>query len=87
MSGPDCVHRCVEMGAFISQRVVYPIRNQDFLDLVRFAGQDVELEGGVRQKVLTVSHARALTVSRSRCGVRAKRGGVILTVRCESGSG
>ena len=67
MSDRDCVWRCIEMGAqyvFISQGIVYPIRNQDFVDLMRLAGQDVQLEGEVRQRVLTVSHVRPLTVSR-----------------------
>lgn len=64
MSGRDCVHRCVEMGAqyvFVSHGVVYSIRNQDFVGLTRFAGQDVELEGEVRKNLLTVSHVRPLT--------------------------
>lgn len=68
LSDRDCVHRCVVMGAhyvFISQGVVYPIRNQDFVDLTQFAGQDVQLEGEVRQNLLTVSHVRPLAVSRS----------------------
>ena len=68
LSDRDCVHRCVLMGAhyvFISQGVVYPIRNQDFVDLTQFAGQDVQLEGEVRQNLLTVSHVRPLAVSRS----------------------
>lgn len=69
MSRRDCVRRCIEMGAqyvFISQGVVYPIRNPEFADLMRLAGQDVQLEGEVREKVLTVSHVRPLTaVSRS----------------------
>ncbi len=68
LSDRDCVHRCVLMGAhyvFISQGVVYPIRNQDFVDLTQFAGQDVQLEGEVRQNLLTVSYVRPLAVSRS----------------------
>ena len=68
LSRRDCVRRCVEMGAhyiFVSQGIVYTIRNQDFVDLTRFAGQDVQLEGEVRQHVLTVSHVRPLTASRS----------------------
>jgi hypothetical protein len=67
LSDHDCVNRCVLMGAhyvFISQGVVYAIRNQDFVDLTRFAGQDVQIEGEVQQNVLTVSHVRPLTVSR-----------------------
>lgn len=68
MSGRDCVQRCIEMGAhyvFVSQGVVYAIRNQDLVDLTRLAGQDVHLEGEMRQNLLTVSHVRPLTVSRS----------------------
>lgn len=68
MSGRDCVQRCVEMGAhyvFVSQGVVYSIRNQDHVDLTRLAGQDVQLEGEMRQNLLTVSYVRPLTVSRS----------------------
>jgi hypothetical protein len=68
MSGGDCVRRCVEMGAqyvFVSQGVVYPIRNQDFVDLTQFAGQNVQLEGEVRQNLLTVSHVRPLNVRHS----------------------
>ncbi len=67
LSDRDCVQRCVLMGAhyvFISQGVVYTIRNQDFSDLTRLAGQDVQLEGEVRQNVLTVVRVRPLTVSR-----------------------
>lgn len=50
---------------FISRGVVYVIRNQDFVDLAPFAGQDVELEGEMRQRLLTVSHVRPLSVRRS----------------------
>jgi hypothetical protein len=68
MSGRDCVRRCVEMGAayvFVSQGIVYTIRNQDLEDLTRLAGQDVEIEGEVRQNLLTVSSVRPAAVSRS----------------------
>ena len=56
------------MGAhyvFVSQGVVYPIHNQGFADLTHLAGQDVQLEGIVRQHVLTVSQVRPLTAHRS----------------------
>ena len=79
MSGRDCVRRCVELGAkyvFISDGIVYPIRNQDFQDLIRLAGQDVELEGEVRQKMLTVSRVSPLTVSRSNNARRLRQGRV-----------
>jgi len=72
LSDRDCVQRCVLMGAhyvFISQGVVYTIRNQDFVDLTRLAGQDVQVEGEVRQNLLTVVRVRPLTVSRSNDGV------------------
>ena len=68
MSRGDCVRRCVEMGAqyvFVSQGVVYSIRNQDFAELTHLAGQDVQLEGKVRQHALTVSQVRPLTAHRS----------------------
>jgi hypothetical protein len=68
VSGRDCVRRCVEMGAeyvFVSQGVVYTIRNQALVDLTRLAGQDVEIEGEVRQNLLTVSSVRPAAVSRS----------------------
>lgn len=67
MSGRDCVRRCIEMGAqyvFVTEDVVYVIRNQDFADLMHLAGQDVELEGEVQQNLLTVSHVRVLTARR-----------------------
>jgi hypothetical protein len=41
MNGADCVRRCVEMGAeyvFVSQGIVYPIQNQDFVALMHLAG-------------------------------------------------
>lgn len=79
ISGRDCVRRCVELGAkyvFISDGIVYPIRNQDFQDLLRLAGQDVELEGEVRQKMLTVSRVSPLTVSRSNNARRLRQGRV-----------
>lgn len=72
----DCVHRCVLMGAhyvFVAQGVVYPIRNQDFVDLMRFAGRDVQLEGEMRQNMLTVVRVRPLTVSRSNDGVSSRK--------------
>lgn len=68
ISDRDCVRRCVLMGAqyvFVSQGVVYVIRNQDSVDLSQFAGQHVQLEGKMRQNLLTVSHVRPLTPSRS----------------------
>lgn len=63
MSDRDCVGRCVEKGAqyvFVSDGVVYPIRNQRFGDLQRFAAQDIQLEGEVWGNQLTVSHIRSL---------------------------
>lgn len=68
MTGGDCVRRCVELGAeyvFVSEGVVYPIRNQDFVELMHLAGQDVQLEGRVRRNLLTVSLVRPLTAHRS----------------------
>jgi anti-sigma factor RsiW len=72
MSSRDCVRRCVEMGAqyvFVSEGVVYSIRNQDLVDLTTWAGQDVQLEGEVRHNVLTVSSVRPLTARRSAYGL------------------
>ena len=69
----------VELGAqyvFISEGIVYSIGNQDFQDLVRLAGQDVQLEGEVRHKVLTVSRISPLTVGRSN-GTRSQRTGSV----------
>jgi hypothetical protein len=68
ISRGDCVRRCVEMGAhyvFVSQGVVYSIRNQGLADLTHLAGQDVQLEGKVQQHVLTVSQVRPLIARRS----------------------
>lgn len=61
MNGGHCVRRCIEMGAryvFVSRGIVYSIRNQDFSSLTQWAGQTVEVEGTVRQNVLTVSQVR-----------------------------
>jgi hypothetical protein len=79
LSDHDCVQRCVLMGAryvFISQGVVYTIRNQDFVDLTRLAGQDVHLEGEVRQNLLTVVRVRSVTVGRSNESVFSGKGRV-----------
>lgn len=68
MSGRDCVRRCVEIGVqyvFVSEGVVYSIRNQDLVDLTTWAGQDVQLEGEVRHSVLMASHVRPLTARQS----------------------
>jgi hypothetical protein len=68
MNGGDCIRRCVEMGAeyvFVSQGVVYSLRNQDFVELRHLAGQDVQLEGEVRRNLLTVSQVHPLTARRS----------------------
>ena len=62
----------IEMGAqyvFVSEGVVYSIRNQDLVDLTTWAGQDVQLEGEVRHNVLTVSSVRPLTARRSAYGL------------------
>ena len=59
--GRDCVRLCIELGAqfiFVSDGTIFSIRNQAFEDLARFAEQDVEIEGEVRGKQLTVSHVR-----------------------------
>jgi hypothetical protein len=75
LSRGDCVRRCVEMGAhyvFVSQGVVYSIRNQSLVDLTHLAGQDVLLEGKVRQHVLTVSQVRPLTARRSNDDVHTR---------------
>jgi hypothetical protein len=79
MSGGDCVRRCVELGAqyvFVSEGVVYLIRNQELQDLVRVAGQEVELQGEVRMNLLTVSRVSPLTVNRSNNIRRSRHGRV-----------
>ena len=79
MSGGNCVQRCIQMGAhyvFVSQGVVYAIRNQDLVALARLAGQDVQLEGEVRQNLLTVSQVRPLTVRHSNNGSLSRHVGV-----------
>jgi hypothetical protein len=48
---------------FISDGVVYSIRNQDFGALTRFAGQDVQVEGNVRENMLTVKRVRPVRVN------------------------
>ncbi|PYR44679.1 MAG: hypothetical protein DMF89_27175 [Acidobacteria bacterium] len=66
MSSRECLERCIEKGAqyvFVSEGVVYPIRNQQFADLARFAEQDIELEGRVQHSQLTVSRIRPLNLS------------------------
>lgn len=63
MSDRDCVGRCVEKGAhyvFVSNGVVYRIRNQSFSDLPRFAAYDVQLEGRLWRNQLTVSHIESI---------------------------
>jgi hypothetical protein len=68
ISRGDCVRRCVEMGAhyvFVSQGVIYAIRNQDFRDLSDLAGEEVQLEGKLQQQVLTVSQVRPAAGHRS----------------------
>ena len=64
--GHQCTRFCVLNGAeyvFISDGVVYSIRNQDFAALTQFADQAVQVEGKVRQNVLTVEHVRPLGVT------------------------
>jgi hypothetical protein len=64
------------MGAryvFVSDGVVYSIRNQDFAELTHLAGQDVQLEGRVRQHELTVSQMRPLTVRGSNDAVYSRK--------------
>jgi hypothetical protein len=76
MNAGDCVRGCVAMGAqyvFVSKGVVYPIRNQDFVELVQLAGQEVELEGKVRRNLLTVSQVRPLTARHSGSGRSSKK--------------
>jgi hypothetical protein len=58
---------------FVSKGVVYPIRNQDFVELVQLAGQEVELEGKVRRNLLTVSQVRPLTARHSGSGRSSKK--------------
>jgi hypothetical protein len=76
MDGGDCVRRCVELGAeyvFVSEGIVYPIRNQDFVDLMHLAGQEVQLEGEVRRNLLTVAHVRPLAARGSDAGRPSKQ--------------
>jgi hypothetical protein len=64
MAGRDCVRLCVELGAryvFVSNGATFPIRNQGFTDLARFAEQDVEVEGQLRGNRLTVAQIRPST--------------------------
>jgi hypothetical protein len=66
MTGRQCVERCIEKGAqyvFVSAGDVYPIRNQQFADLARFAEQAIELEGRVQHSQLTVSRITPLDLS------------------------
>lgn len=66
LNSQECVRRCILTGAkyvFISGGVVYSIRNQDLGALTEFAGQDVQVEGEVRQNVLTVERVRPLGVT------------------------
>jgi hypothetical protein len=59
------------MGAeyvFVSQGVVYSIQNQDYVDLMHLAGQEVQLDGEVQRNVLTISHVRPLAARRSDIG-------------------
>ena len=61
MARRDCVRLCVELGAryvFIANGATFPIRNQGFADLARFAEQDVEVEGQLRGHRLTVAQIR-----------------------------
>lgn len=79
MSGRDCVLRCIGLGAryvFVSQDVVYQIRNQDLEDLDRLAGQEVVLEGRVRDKVLTVSRISPLSANHANHTRRSRHGRV-----------
>jgi len=66
MTSRECVERCIEKGAqyvFVSEGVIFPIRNQQFADLARFAEQDIELEGKVQHSQLTVSRIAPLNLS------------------------
>jgi hypothetical protein len=61
MNETDCVRRCVELGAqyvFLSDGVIYLIRNQGLDDLAHLAGRDVHLEGVVENEVVTVSRVQ-----------------------------
>jgi hypothetical protein len=82
MSRGDCVRRCVEMGAhyvFVSQGVIYSIRNQDFAALEHLAGQDVQLEGEVLEHVLTVAQVRPVTARRSNGDLPLGEGELVAT--------
>jgi hypothetical protein len=64
------------MGAhyvFVSDGVIYAIRNQDFAGLTGLAGEEVQLEGNVQQHVLTVSHVRPTAGRRSSNDVSSRK--------------
>jgi hypothetical protein len=68
LSRGDCVRRCIDMGAhyvFVSQGVIYAIRNPDFGGLTGLAGEEVQLEGHVQQNMLTISQVRPAAGHRS----------------------
>lgn len=77
MSERDCVGRCIEKGGryvFVSDGVVYRIRNQSFSDLARFAAQDIQLEGRLWRDQLTVSHIESIDhVADARSGLARRR--------------
>ena len=77
MSERDCVGRCNEKGGryvFVSDGVVYRIRNQSFSDLARFAAQDIQLEGRLWRDQLTVSHIESIDhVADARSGLARRR--------------
>jgi hypothetical protein len=77
MSDRDCVGRCVEKGAhyvFVSNGIVYGIRNQSFGDLGRFAAQDIQLEGRLWRNQLTVSRIESVEhVAEARSGTPPTR--------------
>ena len=73
MTGRECVERCIEKGAqyvFVSDGVVYPIRNQQFADLPRFVEQEIKLEGRLQDSLLTVSRITPVNLSRRTPGDR-----------------
>ena len=58
----DCTLPCVGRGAkfvFVSESIVHPIHNQDFPDLLRPAGAQVQMVGTLADDAIVVSRLTA----------------------------
>ncbi len=58
LPAPECTKVCVKNGSkyvFVTEEKIFPLTNQGYADLAKFAGQSVKMAGELKGESITVS--------------------------------